>query len=104
VCFLGGSLLLGVTDGGRMKVPPDTSKFNEQERADWMMGVQLIEGCMATHETATYARSIGHVNDLLIYVLRSGLAPEIAHFRTDSDSAMVRGQAPSDWYIKGTTQ
>lgn len=53
VCFLGGSLLLGVTDGGRMKVPPDTSKFNERERADWTMGVKLIEGCMATHETTT---------------------------------------------------
>jgi hypothetical protein len=97
-------MLLGVTDGGRMKVPPDTSKFNERERADWMMGVQLIEGCMATHETATCVHSIRHVNALLISVPCSGLAPEIAHFRTASDSAMVRGQAPSDWYIKGTTQ
>ncbi|KAG8709170.1 mannosyl-oligosaccharide alpha-1,2-mannosidase [Ceratobasidium sp. 394] len=86
VCFLGGSLILGVTDGGRMKVPPDTSKFNERERADWIMGVQLIEGCMATHETAT------------------GLAPEIIHFRTPNDPPMIRSQAPQDWYIKGTTQ
>ncbi|KAF8761482.1 Glycosyl hydrolase family 47 [Rhizoctonia solani] len=53
VCFLGGSLLLGVTDGGRMRVPPDASKFNEREKNDWTMGVKLIEGCMATHETAT---------------------------------------------------
>ncbi|QRV76440.1 glycoside hydrolase family 47 protein [Ceratobasidium sp. AG-Ba] len=86
VCFLGGSLLLGVTDGGRMAVPPDTSKFNERERADWTMGVQLIKGCMATHETAT------------------GLAPEIVHFRVPTDSAMVKSQAPSDWYIKGTSR
>ncbi|KAF8707997.1 Glycosyl hydrolase family 47, partial [Rhizoctonia solani] len=85
VCFLGGSLLLGVTDGGRMRVPPDTSKFNEREKNDWTMGVKLIEGCMATHETAT------------------GLAPEIAHFRTKHDPPMVRDQAPLDWYIKGTT-
>ncbi|KAF8609494.1 glycoside hydrolase [Ceratobasidium sp. AG-I] len=85
VCFLGGSLLLGVTDGGRMKVPPDTSKFNERERADWTMGVKLIEGCMATHETTT------------------GLAPEIAHFRTRHDPPMVSSQAPLDWYIKGTS-
>ncbi|CAE6521643.1 unnamed protein product [Rhizoctonia solani] len=84
VCFLGGSLLLGVTDGGRMRVPPDTSKFNEREGRDWTMGVKLIEGCMATHETAT------------------GLAPEIAHFRTKHDPPMVREQAPFDWYIKGT--
>ncbi|KAG8702884.1 mannosyl-oligosaccharide alpha-1,2-mannosidase [Ceratobasidium sp. 395] len=69
-----------------MKVPPDTAKFNERERADWTMGIQLIEGCMATHETAT------------------GLAPEIIHFRTPKDSSMVKSQAPSDWYIKGTTQ
>ncbi|ELU43200.1 glycoside hydrolase family 47 protein [Rhizoctonia solani AG-1 IA] len=51
ICFLGGSLLLGVTDGGRMRVPPDASKFNEREKNDWTMGVKLIEGCMATHET-----------------------------------------------------
>ncbi|CAE6506090.1 unnamed protein product [Rhizoctonia solani] len=84
VCFLGGSLLLGVTDGGRMRVPPDTSKFNEREGRDWTMGVKLIEGCMTTHETAT------------------GLAPEIAHFRSKHDPPMVREQAPLDWYIKGT--
>ncbi|KAG8691667.1 mannosyl-oligosaccharide alpha-1,2-mannosidase [Ceratobasidium sp. 423] len=85
VCFLGGSLLLGVTDGGRMRVPPDTSKFNEREGRDWTTGIKLIEGCMETHETAT------------------GLAPEIAHFRTKNDPPMVRNQAPLDWYIKGTT-
>ncbi|KAB5593388.1 Mannosyl-oligosaccharide alpha-1,2-mannosidase [Ceratobasidium theobromae] len=85
VCFLGGSLLLGVTDGGRMSVPPNTSKFNKREMADWNMGVKLIEGCMKTHETAT------------------GLAPEIAHFRTRNDPPMVRKQAPLDWYIKGSS-
>lgn len=34
----------------------------------------------------------------------SGLAPEIAHFRTRNDPPMVRKQAPLDWYIKGSSK
>ena len=33
--------------------------------------------------------------------LRSGLAPEIAHFRIPSDKLDVVQGVPSDWYIKG---
>ena len=43
VCFLGGSLMLG-------------TRFGESESVnarDWETGQRMVEGCMATHDTAT---------------------------------------------------
>ncbi len=34
-------------------------------------------------------------------IVRSGLSPEIVHFRIPSDGMDVLEIAPSDWYIKG---
>ncbi|KAF8322682.1 glycoside hydrolase [Clavulina sp. PMI_390] len=82
VCFLGGSLLLGVTEGGG-QVPPDLATFNEAEKRDWKTGIGLIRTCMETHNTWT------------------GLSPEIAHFRTATDPEWIARYAPKDWYIKG---
>ncbi|KIO27809.1 glycoside hydrolase family 47 protein [Tulasnella calospora MUT 4182] len=80
VCFLGGSLMLGATDGGNQL---DRSLFSDSEKADWRLGEELIKTCMATHNTKT------------------GLSPEIAMFRTPNDPDWVVQNAPSDWYIKG---
>ncbi|KAG0703635.1 glycoside hydrolase family 47 protein [Suillus ampliporus] len=86
VCFLGGSLMLGATTSGALvehvSVPPRTDELTHQGERDWLTGVELINTCMATHDTQT------------------GLAPEIAHFRIPGDR-MDGSMAPADWYIKG---
>ncbi|KAG9019607.1 mannosyl-oligosaccharide alpha-1,2-mannosidase [Tulasnella sp. 427] len=80
VCFLGGSLLLGATDGGNQL---DRDLFSEGDKVNWKLGEELIKTCMETHKTKT------------------GLSPEIAMFRTPSDPEWVVQNAPADWYIKG---
>lgn len=86
VCFLGGSLMLGATTSGALvhnvSVPPQTDELADQGKRDWLTGVELIDTCMATHDTQT------------------GLAPEIAHFRILGDG-VDDSIAPADWYIKG---
>jgi len=86
VCFLGGSLMLGATTSGALvhnvSIPPRTDELTEQGERDWLTGVELIDTCMATHDTQT------------------GLAPEIAHFRILGDG-LDNSMAPADWYIKG---
>ncbi|KAJ7611249.1 glycoside hydrolase [Roridomyces roridus] len=83
VCFLAGSLMLGATTAGalpntKVSVPPQMSELTKAGRRDWETGVALLEGCMATHQTAT------------------GLSPEIAQFRPGPGSLPDR-----DWHIKG---
>lgn len=86
VCFLGGSLMLGATTSGALvdnvSIPPQTDELADQGKRDWLTGVELIDTCMATHDTQT------------------GLAPEIAHFRIVGDG-IDDSVAPADWYIKG---
>ncbi|EKM61778.1 glycoside hydrolase family 47 protein [Phanerochaete carnosa HHB-10118-sp] len=86
VCFFGGSLMLGATITGAtqypISVPPRPEQLTKQGKRDWVNGVELIKTCMKTHETKT------------------GLAPEIAHFRIPSDN-LDETIAPDDWYIKG---
>ncbi|OCH89742.1 glycoside hydrolase [Obba rivulosa] len=86
VCFLGGSLMLGAVTTGAVaqpaSIPPRAEELSAQGRRDWATGIELIETCMRTHDTAT------------------GLSPEIAHFRIPSDN-MDATRAPHDWYIKG---
>ncbi|TBU26799.1 glycoside hydrolase [Dichomitus squalens] len=86
VCFFGGSLMLGaVTSGAQslpVSAPPRPSQLTSTGKRDWQTGVDLIETCMRTHDTAT------------------GLSPEIAHFRIPSDK-VVGSSIPQDWYIKG---
>lgn len=51
VCFLGGSFLLGVTEGGRKEV--DWANLSASDKEDAVVGKGIIESCMATHKTAT---------------------------------------------------
>nr|XP_019044540.1 mannosyl-oligosaccharide alpha-1,2-mannosidase [Kwoniella bestiolae CBS 10118]OCF23470.1 mannosyl-oligosaccharide alpha-1,2-mannosidase [Kwoniella bestiolae CBS 10118] len=76
VCFLGGSFLLGITEGGKREV--DWKNLDEVQEEDFVVGKGIVESCMKTHETAT------------------GLAPEIAMFVQWSDERA----ADEDWYIK----
>ncbi|KAJ6505532.1 glycoside hydrolase [Mycena sanguinolenta] len=83
VCFLAGSLMLGATTTGArargtVSVPPKMEELTKTGQRDWKTGVELLEGCMATHQTAT------------------GLSPEIVQFQTSPD------QPERDWYIKGS--
>ncbi|KAG2153531.1 glycoside hydrolase family 47 protein [Suillus bovinus] len=86
VCFLGGSLMLGATTSGALvhnvSIPPRTDELTDDGKRDWLTGVELVNTCMATHDTQT------------------GLAPEIAHFRALGDG-MGDSVASTDWYIKG---
>ncbi|KAI0830846.1 glycoside hydrolase [Trametes gibbosa] len=86
ICFFGGSLMLGaVTTGAAgqpVSIPPHSKHLNPTGLRDWKTGVELIETCMRTHDTAT------------------GLSPEIVHFRIPSDG-LSGSNMPDDWYIKG---
>ncbi|KAL4070433.1 glycoside hydrolase [Scleroderma citrinum] len=89
VCFLGGSLMLGATTAGavveNVSVPPLPRELSALGRRDWFTGIELIKTCLATHDT------------------RTGLSPEIAYFRTQSDKPQGHvSKMPSDWYIKGS--
>jgi len=54
VCFLGGSLMLGATDGGHADVPPKPEQFSTAgQQRDWNTGVELIKTCMETHKSKT---------------------------------------------------
>ncbi|KAJ7615253.1 glycoside hydrolase family 47 protein [Mycena polygramma] len=83
VCFLAGSLMLGATTAGARRpgavsVPPKMAELTRIGKRDWNTGIELLEGCMATHKTAT------------------GLSPEIVQFQPSAD------QPDRDWYIKGS--
>ncbi|KAG8825522.1 mannosyl-oligosaccharide alpha-1,2-mannosidase [Serendipita sp. 401] len=79
VCFLGGSLLLGVTEG-KGPFPPEWETLTASQQRDWMTGEDIIKTCVATYNTAT------------------GLSPEIVHFKTSED----KDADSVDWYIKGS--
>ncbi|KAI1790982.1 glycoside hydrolase [Ganoderma leucocontextum] len=88
VCFLGGALMLGaVTSGAHtlpVSIPPRPDQLTAMGKRDWHTGVELVETCMRTHDTAT------------------GLSPEIVHFRIPSDNLNhAVSNMPQDWYIKG---
>ncbi|KAK7007966.1 alpha-1,2-mannosidase [Favolaschia claudopus] len=83
VCFLAGSLMLGATTAGArtrgvVSIPPQMNELTKAGQRDWKTGVALLEGCMATHQTAT------------------GLSPEIAQFQQSPQ------QPDRDWHIKGS--
>ncbi len=78
--------MLGAVTSGAVRhpvsIPPRPSELTPRGKRDWQTGVELIETCVQTHDTAT------------------GLAPEIVHFRIPSDNVVGSG-VPQDWYIKG---
>lgn len=53
VCFLGGSSMLGATDGAHADVPPGPKELSSKQSRDWKTGIELIKTCMATHDTRT---------------------------------------------------
>ena len=80
--------MLGATTSGAValpvSIPPRPAQLTPSGKRDWQTGVDLVETCMRTHDTAT------------------GLSPEIAHFRIPSDNLdHAIGNMPQDWYIKG---
>ncbi|QRV79706.1 glycoside hydrolase family 47 protein [Ceratobasidium sp. AG-Ba] len=77
VCFLGGSLLLGVSEGRSLN-RADIQSRPSRDRNDWRIGEELTKTCMDTHKTET------------------GLSPEIAVFYTAEDPQ----SKTKDWYIK----
>ncbi len=38
-----------------VSVPPKANELTEQGKRDWTSGMELVETCMKTHDTATYA-------------------------------------------------
>ncbi|KAG9091229.1 mannosyl-oligosaccharide alpha-1,2-mannosidase [Ceratobasidium sp. UAMH 11750] len=77
VCFLGGSLLLGVTEGQSLNSAEIQSRAARYKN-DWKVGQELTRTCMETHKTKT------------------GLSPEIAIFYTAEDSQ----SKTKDWHVK----
>ncbi|KAA1103445.1 mannosyl-oligosaccharide alpha-1,2-mannosidase [Puccinia graminis f. sp. tritici] len=63
VCFLGGLLLLGVTEGDRTLQDQDVLKLPDSNQEDWVLGKELIKSCVNTYELS-----------------KTGLGPEIVHF------------------------
>jgi len=84
VCFLGGSLMLGATTTesivSSVSTPPLARELTEAGQKDWKLGVELINTCMDTHETAT------------------GLSPEIVFFHTKDGKERLT--TDKDWFIK----
>ncbi|EGG12305.1 family 47 glycoside hydrolase, partial [Melampsora larici-populina 98AG31] len=66
VCFLGGSLMLGVTEGQPINTIP--KEMNEDQNEDWEIGKELIKTCVDTYEKTF-----------------TGLAPEIVEFSGQSN-------------------
>ncbi|CAG7848092.1 Mannosyl-oligosaccharide 1,2-alpha-mannosidase MNS3 {ECO:0000269/PubMed:20023195} [Serendipita indica DSM 11827] len=66
-------------------VPPKLGEFEDGGRAmrDWRMGEDMLRGCYETHKTKT------------------GLAPEIIHFRTKTEPQWITDKAEGEWYIRG---
>lgn len=52
VCFLGGSLMLGVTEA-RLSIPPNPKEFSKADLEDWYVGTGLIDTCVETYNTKT---------------------------------------------------
>jgi len=84
--------MLGATITGAavlpVSIPPRQSEFMDHGKKDWKTGVELVRSCVDTHDTKT------------------GLSPEIVHFRIPSDAGVMdtfhsSSGAPADWYIKG---
>lgn len=50
--------MLGATTSGALthnvSIPPSTDELTSQGERDWLTGVELIDTCMATHDTQTY--------------------------------------------------
>lgn len=54
VCSLAGNFLLGLTDGARRFLDwSDLPEVGDRDKLDYLAGSGLLDGCLATHDTAT---------------------------------------------------
>ncbi|KAF9480359.1 glycoside hydrolase family 47 protein [Pholiota conissans] len=87
VCFLGGSLMLGAATTGTVKgtvsIPPKREELTAVGKADWKLGLDLIETCVDTYMST-----------------ETGLSPEIVYFWDEEKEAEGKER---DWYIKGNS-
>jgi hypothetical protein len=80
VCFLGGSMLLGVASAYPNNQPV-WSQLTPSQQIDYAAGKGLIETCVNTYEGNP-----------------TGLGAEIVMFRSPAESKAHKGNL--DWYIK----
>lgn len=101
--------MLGATTAGALadhvSVPPLPHELSEQAKRDWLTGVELVNTCMATHDTQTYVTPPDFVCRCCICLFNcrfcSELSAEIVHFRTPGDN-VNDWSGRTDWYIKGS--
>jgi hypothetical protein len=92
-----GATTAGARTRGAVSVPPNMAELTKTGQRDWKTGVELLEGCMVTHQTATQVAFLDViVCSLLTTPFSSGLSPEIVQFQPSAD------QPNRDWYIKGS--
>jgi hypothetical protein len=80
VCFLGGSLLLGVSSA-YPNHHPVWSRMSPSQQIDYLAGTSLIDTCVETYEGT-----------------ETGLGAEIVMFMSPEQSQTW--EDPKDWYIK----
>lgn len=51
VCFLGGSFLLGITEGGKKHT--NWRNLDDDDALDYIAGTGIIDSCIETYQTAT---------------------------------------------------
>jgi mannosyl-oligosaccharide alpha-1,2-mannosidase len=52
VCFIGGSFLLGITEGGRKQI--NWKNLDDKDHLDYLAGTGIIDSCTESYNTATY--------------------------------------------------
>lgn len=62
VCFLGGSFLLGITEGGRKHI--DWRTLDDKDHLDYLAGTGIIDSCTESYNTATYVDSRSSLPDI----------------------------------------
>ncbi|CAH7669632.1 glycoside hydrolase [Phakopsora pachyrhizi] len=80
VCFLGGSFLLGVTEGRKM-TEEEVSKLEKEAQYDWYIGKELIKTCVNTYNKSA-----------------TGLGAEIVNFIEKPNQSYYESTG-RDWYI-----
>ncbi|KNZ56385.1 hypothetical protein VP01_2416g6 [Puccinia sorghi] len=80
VCFLGGLLLLGVTEGERTLKDSDLTSFPDSIQEDWLLGKELIKSCVDTYKQSS-----------------TGLGPEIVRFTDGPEDYHKPNQR--EWHI-----
>lgn len=96
-------MLGAVTSGSQngrhsVSVPPRPAELTDRGLRDWKTGIDLLEGCMSTHDTQTSVVLFVYLTVTIHLATYSGLAPEVAQFRSVED---VKYAVSRDWFIPG---